>query len=81
VIGIKTRGMPTPNSIRERAMNQKSRSPYTLVMTYIEAAISTAPTAIRYLGWTLPDRRPATKIITIVTTPPGESTRPAQVAV
>jgi hypothetical protein len=81
VIGIKTRGMPTPNSIRERAMNQKSRSPYTLVMTYIESAISTGPKAIRYLGWTLPDRRPATNIITIVTTPPGDSTRPAHVAV
>ncbi len=40
-----------------------------------------APAMIRYLGWTLADRRPTTNIITMVTRPPGESTRPAQVAV
>ncbi len=81
MIGMKISGSPTPSSMRERAMNQKSRSPYTLVMSYIESAISTAPTAIRYLGWTLPDRRPTTNIIAAVTRPPGDSTRPAQVAV
>jgi hypothetical protein len=46
----------------------------------MEAAMTTAPTMIRYLGWILVDIRPTTNIITIVTTPPGESTRPAQVA-
>ena len=81
MIGTKTSGSPTPSSIRDRAMNQKPRSPYTLVMPYIESAMTSAPAMIRYLGCTLAATRPTTNIITMVTTPPGESTRPAQVAV
>ena len=81
MIGIKISGSPTPSSIRERAKNQKPRSPYTLVRSYIDSAMNTAPATIRYFGWILADRRPTTNIITIVTMPPGDSTRPAQVAV
>jgi hypothetical protein len=36
---------------------------------------------IRYFGWIRLDRLPTTNIITMVTRPPGDSTRPAQVAV
>ena len=43
-------------------------------------AMTAAPVAIRYFGWTFPDRRPITNIISIVTPPPGASTRPASVA-
>lgn len=53
MIGTKMSGSPTPRSIRDRAMNQKPRSPYTLVMPYMESAMSTAPATIRYLGCTL----------------------------
>jgi len=81
MIGTKISGRPTPSSMRERAMNQKPRSLYTLVRSYMESAMISAPAMIMYLGWILPDRRPTTNIITMVTTPPGERTRPAQVAV
>src|ERR1700750_1869744 len=81
IIGRNTSGNPTPSSIRERAKNQKPRSPYTLVRSYIDSATTTAPATIRYLGWIFPDRPPTTNIITIVMRPPGDSTRPAQVAV
>src|SRR6266851_4209583 len=81
MIGTKISGNPTPSSMRDRAMNQKPRSAYTLVMPYMESAIRTAPATIRYLGCTLAATRPTTNIITMVTTPPGESTRPAKVAV
>jgi hypothetical protein len=77
----KISGSPTPSSMRERAKNQKSRSPYTRVMSYMERAMTIAPAMIMYLGCTLPERRPTTNIITIVTTPPGDRTRPAHVAV
>ena len=53
MIGTKMSGSPTPSSIRDRAMNQKPRSPYTLVMPYMESAMSTTPATIRYLGCTL----------------------------
>ena len=47
----------------------------------MENAVNAAPAMIRYFGCTRPDRRPTTNIIAMVTRPPGESTRPAQVAV
>jgi uncharacterized protein with GYD domain len=53
----------------------------TATIAYMETAMSSAPTTMRYLGCTLAARRPTTNIITRVTRPPGESTRPAQVAV
>src|SRR6516165_1222735 len=81
MIGTKISGNPTPSSMRNRAMYQKPRSAYTLVMPHIESAMIIAPATIRYFGCTLADTRPTTNIITMVTTPPGESTRPAQVAV
>src|SRR5215813_8215477 len=50
-------------------------------MSYNDTATITAPTTIRYLGCTLLESLPTTSIITIVTSPPGDSTNPAQVAV
>jgi transketolase len=81
LIGRKISGRPRPSSIRERAKNQKPRSPSRLVRSYMQSAMITVPTTIRYLGCTLADRRPTTNIVTMATMPPGESTRPAHVAV
>jgi len=61
--------------MRERAKNQKPTSPYRFVRSYIDNAVIIAPTTSRYLGCTLANNGPTTNIITIVTTPPGDSTR------
>src|SRR5262249_26066721 len=80
-MGTKINGMPTLSSMRERARNQKSALAYTLVRSYIEAAMTSAPAMIRYLGCTLPDTRPTIMNIAMETSPPGDIIRPAQVAV
>ena len=78
---MKTNGRPMPSNMRDIAKNLKSTSPLILVMSNIASAQIAAPMAIRMRGCTLPESRPATGIMSAVTRPPGESTRPAQVAV
>ena len=81
VIGMKIRGMPTLTTMRQSAKNQKLALASRLVSPYIDVAQKPAPMAIRYFGCTRVDRRPTTIIMIIATTPPGDSERPAQVAV
>jgi DHA2 family multidrug resistance protein len=53
VIDTKIRGSPTPNNMRERAKNQKPRSPYMLVRSYMDSAAMIAPAAITAHGSSL----------------------------
>ena len=47
----------------------------------MESAVNASPATMRYLGWTRLESAPTTTNIAMVTTPPGERTRPAQNAV
>ena len=81
VSGMNKSPMPNPRYIRGHMRDEKSDVRLNPAICHVEKAHRRTPRARIYFGFFFTMSFPTTGIVTSVATPPGESTRPASVAV